>query len=160
MDLLCLKILLNTPGAEFAPEPGLFVPTPRSLHVSGLHMIYPHDSGPERFDHAKSFEDVPRPHCRGQPIRRVISDPDRFCLIAKRNDCRDRAKDLFTGDTGTVVDVAENCWLDVAAALEAGWAASSYNQPGYAFPNPDTFGRSYCSLLTTGPILFSRSIGV
>src|ERR1700752_2294413 len=41
MHLFGLKIFFDAPGAQFAPEAGLFVSAPGRFHVRRLHVIHP-----------------------------------------------------------------------------------------------------------------------
>src|SRR5690242_11647099 len=81
VNLLGLQILFNAPRAEFAPEAGLLVTSPRSLHVSRLHVVDPDDSSTQRLHRAECLEDVARPHCSSQSIGRIISNFHRVFFV-------------------------------------------------------------------------------
>ena len=124
MYLLGFQIFFDAPGTEFASEARLFVAAPRRFHISGLHVINPDDTGAQSLHRAKSFEDVPRPHCRCQAVGRVVCNSYRIFVILERNDSCDGPKNFFAGDAGRVVHIIKNRRLDVVAFGELFGAAA------------------------------------
>src|SRR2546430_1627035 len=115
MHLLGLEIFFDTARPKFASEAGLFVSTPWSFDVCGLHMIHPHDPRSQRFHHAEGFENVACPYRGCEPVRRIIGDFKSIFFVFEWNDGSDRAEDFFARNAGAVVDVVENCRFDVVS---------------------------------------------
>src|SRR5579863_5677394 len=107
-NLLGLEIFLESPRAELAPKARLLVATPRSFHIRRLHVVHPHDSGPQRFDDAKCLIDVTRPYGGGEPVWRVVRDADRVAFAIERNHRCNRAENFFPRDPRRIVDIVEN----------------------------------------------------
>src|SRR5205814_6712871 len=82
-NLFGLEIFFESPGAEFAAEPGLFIAAPRRFNIGGLHVIYPNDSSAQGFHHAERFINIARPNRSSQTIRRIVRDADRVSLALK-----------------------------------------------------------------------------
>src|ERR1041384_367541 len=119
IHLFDVQILLDAPFSELAAEAALLVAAPRRLDVRRLHVIDPDDARTERLDGAHRAEDVARPHRGGEPVVRVVRDPDRVGLGVERNDAGDRTENLLARDARRVVDVVEDGRLDEVAALVA-----------------------------------------
>src|SRR2546428_5091214 len=116
--LFGFEIFFEAPRAEFAAEPGLFVPAPGRLHVGRLHVIDPHDAGAQRLYDAESFVDIARPDGSGEAVRRVIGDANGFGFAIKGDYGGDRAKDFFAGDARAVFHIIKDRRLDVVTLAE------------------------------------------
>src|SRR5882724_6648988 len=125
VHLLGLEILFESPGTELTSKAGLFVPAPRRFDVSRLHVVDPHDASAQRFDHAHSLEDVARPDCGGESIRRIVGDAQRVSLAVEWDHCSNGSEDLFARDAGRIIDIIEDGGLDVVSLGECFGAAAT-----------------------------------
>src|ERR1700680_1154317 len=125
VDLLCFEILLDTPGPQLATEAGLFVAAPGGFDIGRLHVVHLDDAGAEGLDDAESAEDVARPDGGGKAIRRGVVNANCFRLIGERDDCRDRAENVFMGEASGVIHVIENRGLDIIATRLGGRTAAA-----------------------------------
>src|SRR5882724_6926072 len=131
VNLLGLEIFFDAPWPKLATEAGLFIPAPRSFHISRLHVIDPHHPDAQRLDHAERLENISRPYGCGQTIRGVVGDADGFRFVFKGNYGGDRPEDFFPCDAGAVVHVAKDRRLHVVALIEARRPASAGRQFGF-----------------------------
>src|ERR687883_527493 len=104
VHLLDVQIFLDAPLAELAADAALLVAAPRRLDVGRLHVVHPHDPGAQILDDPHRAKDVARPHGRGEPVVRVVRNPQRLGFIVERDDAGNRTEDLLAGDARRVVD--------------------------------------------------------
>src|ERR1700675_4533307 len=129
--LLGFEIFFQTPGSQLAAESRLFVATPGSFHVSGLHVIDPNNSGADGFHHTKSFVNIACPNRGSQPVRSIVGDADRSGFIIKRNYRSHRTKNFFAGNSRIVVDIVKNGGLDVVTFSKLLWPAATDGYLGF-----------------------------
>src|SRR5262245_38957858 len=89
--------------AQLAAVSALFVATPWSLDVAGLHRIHPDDTGPQMLDHSQAPENVTRPDRGGKPVRRVVRYLQRVVFGLEWNASDDGPEDFFSRDPRGVV---------------------------------------------------------
>src|SRR5262245_51227122 len=118
VHLLHLEIVVDPVQPELAAAAAHLHPTPRSLDVGGLHVIYPDDTGPQLPDHAEGAEDVARPHRASQTERGGIGNLDRLPLALERNHGNHRTEDLLLRDPHARIHAVENGGLDKQTARE------------------------------------------
>src|SRR6266478_5574719 len=111
--LFGFEVFLEAPGTEFASKARLLVAAPGGFDVGWLHVIDPDDAGTQGLDDTKGFVNVAGPDGGGETVGRVVGDANGVRFAFEWNHRSDRAKDLFAGDSGVVVDVVENRWLNV-----------------------------------------------
>jgi len=147
-------------GPSSRPKPGLFVAAPWRFHIRWLHVINPDNSSAKRFHHAKRFINIPRPDRTREAIRRIVRDPDGVRLAFERNHRSHWTKNFFTRDPRVVVHVVKNCRLNIIAFTELlGPSRRMAVLASFLPTSRYELTRSYCSLLTSGPIFVSRSSG-
>ena len=74
VHLFGFEIFFDSPRPKLASKARLLVAAPRSFNVSGLHVIDPNDSRPQRFHYAKCFEDIARPNRCCESVGGIVSD--------------------------------------------------------------------------------------
>src|SRR2546426_6588823 len=113
--LLGFEIFFEAPGTQLATEARLLVAAPGSFDVRWLHVIDPDDAGAQGLYDAESFVNVAGPDRRRKSVRRVVGDANGIWFAFEGNHGSDGAEDFFAGDARRVIDVVENCRLDVVA---------------------------------------------
>src|SRR5262249_30094380 len=73
----------------------------------------------ELISHTPGAVQIGGEHVSGQPVRRVVGDFDRLCLIGIGYDTQDGAKDFLTCDPHRVTDAGENRGAHEPTASEA-----------------------------------------
>src|SRR5262249_15062406 len=83
VDVLFLLVLLQPGGAELAADTRLAEAAPLGLRQVGVVVVDPHRAVAERAGHPFGLTGVRRPHRPGQPVRRVVAEPDGLLLGAE-----------------------------------------------------------------------------
>ena len=80
--------------------------------------------------------DVGAPHRAGQPVLRVVRDPDRVVVVVIAQHRQHRPEYLFLGDGGVRRDLGEDRRLEVVATVQTGRPTAAGRQLGAVIERP------------------------
>src|SRR5690348_7787197 len=96
-DRLGLQVLLETGHTHLAADPGLLVATERSVRAEPDTTVHGEGAGTDPRRHCLRALERARVDRPGQPVRRVVGDPDRVVVAVVRDDDKHRPEDLLLG---------------------------------------------------------------
>ena len=136
------------------PNPDCFIPPNGVDDAHRAVRVDREDAGFERAGDAQRPGPVARPDGAGQPVGRVVGEPDGLLLVRERNHGRDRAEHLLARDPVVVRGLDERAREPEAAVAVRD---SPRNATGVPSTNDATVSR--CAAETSGPISVSSSAG-
>ena len=101
-DVLDLGVAVERVHPELAAEARLLEAAERRRDAHGRVRVDAEDAGLDRARDAERPRAVARPDRAGEPVRRVVREPDRVGLVVERDQRGDRPEDLLARDAVVV----------------------------------------------------------